>query len=195
MNSFIRTTSLWSCPHAQDKQGSIHYLKGIFQPHNDLSSKKHLKNSILRPPTKNFWIFGVMCVFSHQKSISIKGFDIYRGCSWLFHVVPGWRASCAEGTTLEETLGLHCVVEGPPEGTLDQLFVLHHDGVCNDRGRLCRYLCVSLGWLVSCSFDPATVGFLHRHGLRIHCAGLWILIVVGARIPVARVGKDMLQGW
>ena len=25
----------------------------------------------------------------------------------------GWRASCAEGTTLEETLGLHCVVEGP----------------------------------------------------------------------------------
>lgn len=56
-------------------------------------------------------------------------------------------------------------------------------------------ICVSFSWFVCCSFDPATVGFLHRHGLRVHCAGLWILIMVGARIPVACIGKDMLQGW
>ncbi len=121
--------------------------------------------------------------FSHEKSILIKGFWHLQG---LFHV------------RLESFMRWRNHAGGDPWPPLccgrPQLFVLHH-GVSNDRGRLCRYLCVSLGWFVSCSFDPATVGFLHRHGLRIHCAGLWILIVVGARIPVARVGKDMLQGW
>lgn len=146
------------------KQG-LNLFERDFQPHNYSSSKKHLKNSILRLQPNTF-------ASQAGELHALKE--------------PRWRRPLASTV----------LWKAPPPTDVGLDEYLHHQKIMYARIRGSDVdICVSFSWFVCCSFDPATVGFLHRHGLRVHCAGLWILIMVGARIPVACVGNDMLQGW
>lgn len=108
--------------------------------------------------------------------------------------ITGWRASCAEGTTLAETLGLHGVVEGPHEGRWTwRILAPSKNHVCNDKGQWCWHLCffqlICVLFFWSChSWIPTQTwpscslrGIVDPH--------------YGGRQNPSGVGKGMLQGW